>query len=79
MFLSMFAEKLKFELQFGKAIEAGDNLALLLSIAWRGESPTTTQVSYRGGPTNSESYFSATTSAGNRPYSSKERSWPPGM
>ena len=26
---------------------------------------TTPRVSYRGGPTNSESYFSATTSAGN--------------
>ena len=27
----MFAEKPKFELQFGKAIEAGDDLAFLLS------------------------------------------------
>jgi hypothetical protein len=27
--------------------------------------PRTARLSYRGGPTNSESYFSATTSAGN--------------
>jgi transposase len=30
-----------------------------------GRPPTTARLSYRGGPTNSESYFSATTSRGN--------------